>query len=89
MCKNSRGQDFVTALEIKSGKRYRSHRGQVLLYSLLMAERFKNSNDDNILLYIMDDNVKERFEIVKTKQMEINAIIICRNRLAKWFKLNQ
>jgi hypothetical protein len=35
-----------------------SYRGQVLLYSLIISERFLNSNPDNILLFIMDENLK-------------------------------
>jgi hypothetical protein len=35
----------VTALELKTGKESSSHRGQVLLYSLLITERFINSNN--------------------------------------------
>jgi hypothetical protein len=49
-----------TALEIKTGK-YKStaYRGQVLLYSLLISERFmKSANPENILLFIMDEDVK-------------------------------
>jgi hypothetical protein len=48
----------TTALEIKTGKHKKfSYRGQVILYSLLIAERFKNANPNNILLYIMDDDL--------------------------------
>ena len=58
----STGQKKSTALEIKTGKyKSMSYRGQVILYSLLISERFMNSNPDNILLYIMDDDVKQGF----------------------------
>ena len=54
-----------TALEIKTGKwKQNSYRGQVLLYSLLITERFKNANPENILLYIMDDDVGKGFEYI-------------------------
>jgi CRISPR/Cas system-associated exonuclease Cas4 (RecB family) len=66
LMENKDGQEKLTALEIKTGKsKPISYRGQVLLYSLLIAERFKNANDDNILLYIMDEKVSEGFEILK------------------------
>lgn len=56
----------MTALEIKTGRQKRnSYRGQVILYSLLIAERFKNANSENILLYIMDEDVKEGFDLLK------------------------
>ena len=55
----------LTALEIKTGKHKQpSYRGQVILYSLLITERFLNSNPNNILLYIMDENVAEGFDVI-------------------------
>ena len=70
MVKDSEGQDRETALEIKAGKwKKTAYNGQVILYSLLISERFKNANKDNILLYIMNETekggVKEGFEIIK------------------------
>jgi len=54
---NKNGQRKITALEIKTGKinpySAEGYRGQVLIYSLLFSERFKNSNSDNLLVYIM------------------------------------
>ena len=65
MIENRKGEKKLTALEIKTGKsKSSSYRGQVILYSLLISERFKNANTDNFLLYIMDDNVKEGFELI-------------------------
>jgi hypothetical protein len=79
----------LTALEIKTGKnKNMQYRGQVILYSLLIAERFKNSNPDNILLYIMDDDVKQGFDVIKQHKLELDALIIGRNELAKWSKKN-
>jgi hypothetical protein len=47
------GESRTTALELKTGREQPSHRGQVLLYSLLLAERFKsNTNPQNLLLYL-------------------------------------
>ena len=58
-----KGRTMQTALEIKTGKYHAmEHRGQVLMYSLLISERFKNPNLDNILLYIMDEPVENGFE---------------------------
>jgi hypothetical protein len=49
-----------TALEIKTGKHKSiSYRGQVLLYSLLISERFLNANPENILIFIMDENIRD------------------------------
>jgi hypothetical protein len=36
----------------------------------------------------MDDNLKTGFEYVKTLKCELDAIVIGRNDLAKWQKLN-
>jgi hypothetical protein len=56
----------MTALELKTGREQPSHRGQVLLYALLIAERFKESNPQNILLYLSPTN--------KPKTMYINIM---------------
>lgn len=58
--------DLATALEIKTGKHHSvSYRGQVMIYSLLISERFINANPDNILLYIMENPVCNGFEYLK------------------------
>ena len=58
LLRDKNGEEKVTALEIKTGKAKRnSYRGQVIIYGLLLSERFINSNPDNILLYIMDDDL--------------------------------
>ena len=55
-----------TALEIKTGKsKPNAYRGQVLIYSLLISERFLEANPDNILLYIMDNDLSQGFEYLK------------------------
>ena len=57
------GKDLSTVLEIKTGKHHSvSYRGQVMIYSLLISERFKNANPDNILLNNMENPVKDGFE---------------------------
>lgn len=82
-----------TALEIKTG-RYKSqaYRAQVLLYSLIISERFANANPDNILLYIMDNELKDpsqgSFQYIKQTKNELDSIILGRNELAKWYKRN-
>jgi F0F1-type ATP synthase beta subunit len=56
--KDENGRLRETALEIKTGKKKSfGHRGQVLLYSLIISERFRDANPTNILLYIMDEKV--------------------------------
>jgi hypothetical protein len=55
---------------------------------LLIAERFKNSNPDNILLYILDDDVADGFDVIKQHKLELDALVIGRNELAKWIKKN-
>jgi hypothetical protein len=64
--RDKEGKEFATALEIKTGKHHQeSYRGQVMIYSLLISERFLNANPDNILLYIMENPVKDGFEFLK------------------------
>lgn len=83
------GRDLSTALEIKTGKHHSvSYRGQVMIYSLLISERFKNANPDNILLYIMDNPVKDGFEYLKQQKLELDSLVLGRNEIAKWQKLN-
>lgn len=87
--KTQSNQELATALEIKTGKHHSvSYRGQVMIYSLLISERFKNANPDNILLYIMENPVKDGFEYLKQQKLELDSLILCRNELAKWQQLN-
>ena len=63
--RNRAGQDLATAFEIKTEKHHStSHIGQVIIYSLLISERFVNANPENILLYIMDLPVENGFEYI-------------------------
>lgn len=79
------GQQFATALEIKTGKHHLpEYTGQVMIYSLLISERFLNANPSNILLYIMDESVKSGFEYLRQKKEELDQLILGRNELAKW-----
>ena len=64
--RDAEGKEMATALEIKTGKYHSvSYRGQVMIYSLLISERFLNANPDNILLYIMENPVENGFEYLK------------------------
>ena len=56
-----------------------------------MSERFKNANTDNILLYILEgyDDHSKGTEIIQHNKLEIDGIIIGRNKLAKAIKNNQ
>ena len=47
-----------------------------------------NANPENILLYIMDDNLREGFQVIRQIKSELDAIVIGRNELAKWYKRN-
>lgn len=73
-----------TALELKTGRELNSHRGQVLLYSLLLTERFIESNNSNILLYLMK---KSKTFYIKTIRSELCLLIQRRNELAKLQKI--
>jgi hypothetical protein len=86
---SSKGETLATALEIKTGKHHSSeYVGQVLIYSLLISERFANSNPNNILLYLMDEQVKQGFEYVQQAKEQLDRLILSRNELAKWQQLN-
>jgi predicted RecB family nuclease len=91
--KDPQGVSRETALEIKTGKyKTTGYRGQVLLYSLIISERFLTANPDNILLYIMDESLRDirsdSFQYVKQTRSELDNIMRARNELAKWQKRN-
>eukprot|EP00347_Sterkiella_histriomuscorum_P013745 403363527 len=85
--KNSRDPDLekITALELKTGKEQVYHKGQVLLYSLLLTERFINHNNSNLLLYLMS---KAKTYYINTIRNELCILIQRRNELAKLQKIN-
>lgn len=86
---NANCEARATALEIKTGKNHSTeYISQVLIYSLLLTERFANSNPDNILLYLMDADVKQGFEYVQQNKEQLDRLILNRNELAKWQQLN-
>ena len=82
LMKDKEGKKMATALEIKTGK------NQVMIYSLLISERYKNANPDNILLYIMENPVRDGFEYLKQQKIELDSLILGRNEIAKWQQLN-
>lgn len=59
-----------------------------MIYSLLISERFKNANTDNILLYIMENPVRDGFEYLKQSKLELDQLVLGRNEIAKWQQLN-
>ena len=54
----------------------------------MITERFLNSNPNNILLYIMDENVAEGFDVIPQVKNELDYLVVARNEIAKWMKLN-
>ena len=56
-----------------------------MLYSLLLSQRFKTANPDNILLYLMRE---DGFEYLRPHTLELDNLILGRNQLAKYKKLN-
>ena len=76
-----RGNQYTTALEIKTGKRkLTEHRSQVMIYSLLISERFLDANTSNILLYIMDEDLQhEGFKYIQQTKNELDYLIMGRN----------
>jgi len=87
LVRNAHSPDFekVTALELKTGRELAFHKGQVLLYSLLLTERFVNSNNQNILLYLMS---KGKTYYINTLRNEVCLLIQRRNELAKLSKIS-
>jgi hypothetical protein len=80
----------MTALEIKTGKlnpfSADAYQGQVLIYSILISERFMNANKDNFLVYIMKTEEDGWFKEIKQSTNALAQLIIKRNEIAKWHK---
>lgn len=83
--KSSPNIEHVTALELKTGRELPFHKGQVLLYSLLLTERFVHSNNTNVLLYLMQ---KGKTYYINTIRSELGLLIQRRNELAKLSKIS-
>ena len=79
-------QNVFSVLELKTGKKESgSHRAQVILYSLLISERFlERASKNNMLLYIMKTG---KTHFIKAMRSELWALIQRRNELAKLQKL--
>ncbi|CAI2368332.1 unnamed protein product [Moneuplotes crassus] len=85
LCINDKGQEQINALELKTG-RYRSasHRGQVLLYNILLDDIFKGKNKDSLLLYLMLQ--KHPCEIITKVDIEVRNLLQNRNILVRHLK---
>ena len=86
-CKDKKSeQNLFSVLELKTGKKESgSHKAQVLLYSLLISERFlERASKNNMLLYIMKTG---KTHFIKAARAELCALIQRRNELAKLQKL--
>ena len=71
-----------TALEIKTGQyEHGSHRGQVMLYSLLFSERYlKQASGRHLLVYILKE---EKTKFIKASENELRSLVQKRNELTK------
>ena len=82
---NSNNIQEVYPLELKTGKyKSSSHRGQVLIYSLVLPSIFKILSNNSFLLYIMLDH--GQLDIIKRIDIEIKPLIQNRNVLARYYK---
>lgn len=71
----------ATALELKTGRQYpEEHRAQVMLYSLLMSQRYGVNVDSGILLYL-SQKIQE-MQTVTNSRASLTGIIMQRNALA-------
>lgn len=52
----------------------------------MFSERFKNFNNENLLVYIMKYGEDGWYKNIKTMKGDINMLIIKRNEIAKWQK---
>lgn len=75
-------QDLVAPLEIKTGRSISglSHRAQILLYTLLMEDRYGLPVPSGLLYYSQLDSVV----LIDAKEVEVRSLIMARNELAGW-----
>lgn len=78
---NNKSKSEVMPLELKTGKRSYAemeHRGQVSLYTLMLAERYEKQTDRGILLYLIGPQT----EGVVLDMLHLRGLIQTRNHLA-------
>jgi DNA replication ATP-dependent helicase Dna2 len=67
------------ALELKTGKPYaQAHNAQVLVYNLLMSDRYGTQVDKGLLFYLKS----EEMSVVPSRRAEIVGIVMERNQIA-------
>eukprot|EP00887_Chlorella_sp_A99_P004604 scaffold4.g4604.t1 len=71
-------EEAVAPVEIKTGKPHMEHRAQVLLYLLLMEERYGRPLDWGVLWY----TTRPGAELVRRRHCELASLMAARNRLA-------
>ena len=82
------GGHHAVALELKTGRQYpEEHRAQVMLYSLLMSQRYGVSVDSGILLYL-SQNIQEMQDVANSRA-SLTGIIMQRNTLAVHLRTNR
>ena len=76
-------------MEIKTGRPKGEYHGQVIIYGLMLAERFKTqASEENLLVYTKEDNILNSNVVVRNNKDTLDAIMLIRNRIAKWQKIN-
>lgn len=85
LCFDQKGKEQIHALELKTG-RYKSisHRGQVLLYHILLEDIFQGKNKDSFLLYLMIS--KNPCEIIRRVSNDVRDLLRNRNILVRHLK---
>ena len=68
------------ALELKTGRRHQEHEAQVMLYSLLMSDRYGVAVEDGLLLYLSPQ--LQEMTTVRASRPALMGIMMQRNALA-------
>lgn len=74
--------DELMPLELKTGKPFLTHRAQVVLYSLLLSERYNENVSTGLLFY---SRTGETNGIPKLP-IEVSSILQARNELVSWLQ---
>jgi len=78
----SSSTDELVPLELKTGKPFLTHRAQVVLYSLLLSERYNEDVSTGLLFYSRTGETSG----VPKLPIEVSSILQARNELVSWLK---
>ena len=74
--------EVIVPLEIKTGNAYNEDYYQLICYSLIINQIFKNSNFTGVLIYLKSGQINKR----DIKPFDLTSILLTRNKIAYYLK---